>query len=263
LFLIWLAWSLLYLVPYKFTAIFELGYLGPLKEAYWDLSSWVSSWEKLFFVGSKHHLWFFPSLIIAALITGLFSGLKRYGALYLCAAALYVIGVLAGSYSDTPIGLEIGIHTRHGPFFGTFCFVSGVFLARLQRQRGVFSLGSGGLLLSAGLILSTLEVYVLEDLYGSSLMQDYTFATPLFGLGVFLLALSPAVSRQNYRLADYGIYTLGIYLIHPAIVDLMSPLDKLFFNPVWHLVYPVAAFIVSLLAARVFSEWRYMRSIAK
>lgn len=68
--LIFVAWSLVYLLPYNLSAVFEYGPMGPLKVAYWNLTSLMSDPMRAILEGGKVHLWFLVTLGCAVAITG-------------------------------------------------------------------------------------------------------------------------------------------------------------------------------------------------
>lgn len=135
LFVIWAFWSLIYILPYDLFSAFEHGLLGPLKIVYWNLISIADKPTQFLFQGSKVHLWFVVSLAISTMISAAFLRFwpsRSLLPLMLFAIWLYVFGLCAKAYSETPIGIDIGFNTRNGPFFSTIFFVTGFVLSRAK-----------------------------------------------------------------------------------------------------------------------------------
>lgn len=261
LLLIFFAWSFIYVIPYDVNIIYKYGIL---KASYIHLHSLISKPINFIFVGtsSYEHLWFLVALIASILITSFFIKHGMFTTLITTALALYIVGVLASSYSRTPIGIHINFNTRNGPFLGTLFFVSGYCLSK-----NVPSLFYGVYLLCIGIIMHFSEIYYLNKLYGGAAYYDYVFGTYFMGLGVAIIAFSNHKLLRNYRLANIGKLTLGVYLIHMIFVDLLGSISysflspKLRVGPFWGIGFPIIVFGASLASVSFLSKYKYTRKI--
>ena len=105
-------------MPTTVVSIVELGVAGSLEMSYQKISNVFSDPVEAMFQGTAPHLWFLPSLALRACINAAFFELQaKWGALA-CSLALFVVGVLGGSYTATPMGLDLKFNTRNGPFMG-------------------------------------------------------------------------------------------------------------------------------------------------
>ena len=252
LLLIFVAWSIIYLLPYNLSAIIELGPLGPFEQAFWRGYNLLHDPQRLLFEGSKVHLWFLVGLLCALLISHAMIALGAGMALPGLALVLYVVGVLGGAYASTPLGLSMDFDTRNGPFFASLLFVAGYALARHEPRR--HWLWSGVLVFVCGWLLQSIELFVLVEYFAADLLQDYVFGTFLMGPGAAMMALSNHPWLQWGRLSATGRLTLGIYAVHLIFVDIIRPFDAVLVSPWWELghlglVFVLSVFMASLLAA--------------
>lgn len=260
LLLLYVAWSLLYLLPYNLSSIFEYGISGPLKLSYWNARRLVADPELLFLEGTHQHLWFLAALAWAAALTGALVAWRRITSLVTLAVLLYVFGVIAYAYADTPWGVLVPFCTRDGPFFGTVFFVTGYLLSGLQPHSGWF--WRGATLFAAGCALHLLEVTELWQWYHSDPLKEYVFGTYLMGVGAAVMALSNRPGVRWHVLARLGPATFGVYLLNPAFSELLEPLGPRFGlhgGVIWQLSHLVAVLVLTLLTVLLMSRSRYLR----
>lgn len=112
-------WSFVYLLPYDLSSISTYGFLGPIKLAFWKFQGIINNPISLVFQSTKTHLWFLISLLWALLISGIVLQFYKRADVFLIVASivLYVFGVLAKAYVDSPIGIHVMFNTRFGPFW--------------------------------------------------------------------------------------------------------------------------------------------------
>ncbi len=262
-FTIFMFWCVIYLPLYDA----ELNFQEPLqllKDLFWGVH-WhikVLLTHPLHFLmeGSKVHLWFLVGLLFSVSISAVFIYHKWLTGLVLSALALYAIGVLAGAYANTPIGLTIGFNTRNGPFFGTLLFVSGYFMSGFKMT--THWLLYGFIIYCIGSLLQLTEIYILWTKFATTPLQDYVFGTYFVGIGVAMMALSNHKALQSQVLSTIGQMTLGIYAIHYMFVDLLKVIDKNMNSPWWEVGYVVIVLVLSILSTLALSKFQFTRDYA-
>jgi surface polysaccharide O-acyltransferase-like enzyme len=172
---------------------------------------------------------------------------------------LYLFGVLAKSYADTPIGIPIEFDTRNGPFFSTLLFVTGYLISgREVREKWLFY---GIVVFLLGTVMHFAEVYSLYAMYSTGLKQDYVIGTYFMGVGVAMTSLSNHPALRNKALSKIGRMTLGIYAIHYIFVDLLRPIDKALDSIVWELGYVILVLALSVMACSMLSQNKTTKKI--
>ncbi len=207
--------------------------------------------------GAAIHLWFFPALGCAFAITALMTraGLARWT--LPVAVVLFVIGLAGGGYQSTALGVDLGLDTRNGPFFGTLFFVIGV---KLYQREGTKRWQAAVFMLIVGFLVQTAEslfVYYMTKVSPSS--HDYMLGTVLFGWGAAELALAKPNAGTQSMIVKLGEYTLGIYLVHLAILEPFKPL--LDSNLALNWAITLGVFAVSALVARWFHRQPFLRRV--
>jgi len=248
--IIFLGWSLIYIMPYNLTSVITYGILGPIKISYWNLERLAASPLTPLSQGTKIHLWFLIALVNSVAICWFFvkKDLKKH--LAPCGLTLYLIGLLAKSYMGTPLGFSINFDTRNGPFFGTLFFITGYYL-RNKRVSLRVHLFQGIALALGGLILQALELSFLNRYFDTPMDQDYVIGTYFLGLGAFLISLSTLRFLAGKWIAFFGRHTLGVYCVHYIYVDLLEPVDKIYYGPSWDIWYVVLVTALSLSTALI------------
>ncbi len=256
---IFVLWSCIYLLPYNISSISQYGLLGPLKLSYWSLCSAISD-PTVIFHGTKGHLWFLVGLICAVSISYLFIRYNMTRTLIAISISLYIVGVMAGSYSQSKVGINIHFYTRNGPFCATLFFVSGYILSRYKPTHKWQIVGFYTFVI--GLLMHFSEIYYLWQIYGVyPHHHDYVFGTYFMGLGVAIMSLSNHRLFINDKLAMIGKLTLGIYLIHFIFVDLLAPITEALVSPAWEVTCPFIVLLASIISVSVLSKYRVTRSL--
>lgn len=262
LLLIFLAWNVIYILPYNVGAIYEYGLSGPFKVAYWNLISLASDPVRVIFHGTKAHLWFLAGLIWAVSFTGLFQYWGLYRSAFIIAAGLYLIGLLGHSYSDSPLGIHFHFDIRNHIFFSTIFFITGYQLSHFKPGPSWFQLGIAAF--AFGVAIHFSEIYVLWMLYGTDMhMHSYTLGTYVMGIGITMVALSNNRLLKIEVLAKMGRYVLGIYVVHYIFVDILSPVSQMVSNPFWEVVKVIVILLLSAVAVILLSKNKYTRRIVQ
>jgi surface polysaccharide O-acyltransferase-like enzyme len=255
--LIFLFWSAIYLLPFNFTALFEYGVLGSVKDVYWHMLHLLDNPTSLIFEGTKTHLWFLTGLLCALFINALFMHFNRVKELIILSVGLYLLGILAKSYSNTPIGIAIDFNTRNGPFFSTLFFTSGFLLSGIEAKTKWLWFGLA--IFIFGCLSHFAEIFVLWKYFDTTVYQDYVIGTYFMGLGATVIALSNHPFLRAERLANIGKYTLGIYAVHMLYVMNFRSLDAIFTSFMWEIGLVILVLILSILTIMILARYRFMR----
>ena len=173
------------------------------------------------------------------------------------AAALYVWGLLAGSYAATPVGVAVNYKAYVGPFVSTLFFVIGAEMAWMQRR---MSLNAALFLVGAGFVLHMLEAYMLWSCYGAPwASHDFLLGTVMFGMGVVALALAIPSMGEGTVLARFGPYMLGVYVVHALFVELSGRFNV--HHVLWEAGRPVAVFVASLLFTILLAQSKTLKRV--
>lgn len=259
--LIFIAWSLIYLVPLHLMDAFERGPLGPIIVMYDYLSVAVrDSPLALILEGTQVHLWYLTSLLLSLAISAAFLRFKLRLHLVVLAVILFAVGLAGKAYRDTPLGFISVFNFRDGPFFSLIFFVTGYFLQRSGPSdqwlvKGIF-------LTVLGLIMHFTEVIALHRFWGTTMLQDYVIGTYFMGLGVALIALSNTKYLSLPFIAYFGPFVLGIYVSHVGFIILLKPFDRKYAgNWIWDVTYILLIFLLSYLLTYLLAKFRFTRKI--
>lgn len=254
-----LAWTLVYLLPYNFGSMIEHGPLGPLKVWYWNLRDLAANPFSLLFESTKQHLWFLIAFLWSVAITASLVYLRTIKTLVVVAAGLYITGILALSYAKTPVGINIGLFTLQGPFFGTLFFVTGYILSGFTPSARWFKVGLAVVL--AGYLIHFSEVYWLWNHWQARPIHHYVFGTWLIGLGVAMVALADLPAMRSETMAKLGRLTLGVYLIHPIFLENLQAFKVVLTHPAWDLAMVAAAYALSAVAIGAMAKNNFLRKL--
>ena len=236
--LLFLVWSLIYLLPYDLSTISEYGAGGPVKIAYWRLDSLLHS----------------PIRLALAISQVVMLASNRYALLAL-AVLLYGAGLLCGPYRDTALGFTWSFNPRNGPFFSTIFFVFGIFLAHLNRHPRQW-LVAGLVLLIGGYCLQILEFHL-----HTPAQLDFMLGTIPVGIGAAMVGLSNHWSLRNRVMDALSRYTLGIYVIQYIFIDNLEPLRQYVDATAWQVLYPLLVFILAIAASQLIGKQPQLRRL--
>ncbi len=257
---IFLAWSLIYaFVPHRFMeTILDKGIVeGGLKRCYWHLRETLDDFfmHPLLFLfhGSRIHLWFLSSLLMAL---GMWSFFRKFlpGREKLC-VFLGAMGYLYASavvvYS-APLGISFpekytDEFYSHAQSLVGFLFVPLGALMKVCSWRA--SAQTQKLLILAGLLMIVLERFLQQQLKdpASFLVHGILWGTVPLAAGIFQAALAhPDWGRKTF-FEKLGPDMLGVYLIHYLVFE------ALVFKPavVMELLRPLLIFGVSMGAVYI------------
>lgn len=261
---IFIGWSVIYLcvdVGLHVRDIFResgsaLSLVEMAKHVYWYMIDRLSDPVTILFEGTREHLWFLAALVWCVAISAVLIAKGCTKTLIGLATLLYALGLLGKAYAQTPLGIEMPINTRDGPFFGLILFTTGYLLAKHRPKGDAFR--SGQIVLLVGIVLHFAEVDYLNRRFGTDLAQDYVVGTYFMGVGAALIALSNRGGLRSAWSSSIGPYVLGIYAIHQLVVQQLSPLaaetSTALWNYGWQTVLVPLILGVSLLGSRLLAR---------
>ena len=209
----------------------------------------------LIFQGTKTHLWFLVSLLLAVWTLVLLIRLRaQRNGIVVLAVLLYGFGLLGGPYSATPVGIDLHFNTRNFIFLSMLCVVIGWVLSQNEvpyRRR------TAVLLAGCGFGMQLTESFFLWKFWQvSPTGHDYLLGTVFFASGVALLALRKTEADQSTTLSRIGRLTLGVYTAHILFRDLLDPLGGYVSPLLWQVLFPVLVYAISLAAVIALSRTR-------
>lgn len=258
---IFFAWSAFYLFEHELTVIYQFSFTEWGQSVFRRLVELFTHPAKLFFEGTKVHLWFLPGLASAVILTSLLLKARMEALLPVIAVAFYLCGLAAKSYYYTPLGINLaGFDVRNGPFFSMIFFVTGYYLSNRAITHRWF--WSGALLLLLGVCLHFGEIFYLwKSFHLNPVFHDYVAGTFFLGLGAAMLALSDHPLIRSEKLGFIGELTLGIYTIHFVFVDVLAAFFRPRSSPVMDIVYLFAVIFLSAAAVYLLSRIRWTRRL--
>jgi len=241
LIMIWLLWSLVYLIfiPDFAVAWMESGY----RAIYWNLLSLLHHPGSLLYSGTRIHLWFLAASALAVAVLALWRRTIKSEPSLLVAILLYGIGLLHGNYAWLLGG---GAPT---PVPASYWFASGLVMlgAWFQGVRDTPRLASGVCLMLSGVALHYTEGFLLSSHRQVAPVDlDMLAGTLAWACGLLMIALAKPDFSKGSALVALGPYTLGIYAIHLLVLDAIRPWWP---GGTWSagLLMPVVVYAVSLL----------------
>jgi surface polysaccharide O-acyltransferase-like enzyme len=256
---IWLLWSAIYIAAMLIVPNYaNLGYGGAMLAKFSHIAANPLEWA---LQGGKPHLWFLMSLVQALLIAAVCARLRLKHGLLIAGIILYVFGLLMGPYALTPVGIDIDFNSRNGPFMSTLLVAVGWELARRDWQvstaaaTGVAVIGWTGYLA---------EMHLIPIFFGGLKIADYGIFTPVYALGLVLVAFSRPSLGEGTTWSRLGArYVLGIYVCHYLFVEPMWPLHAYLHNYLWEFTFPLIVLGLSIGLVYLLFQSRYTRYLVQ
>src|SRR3989304_1400699 len=248
---IFFAWSLIYaFIPPNF--ISEFKQFGILSSIYVQLKNtyyWAIN-NKLDFIlnGTKTHLWFIIACLMGLAISSFFCKYRIDRFLLPFGVGLYLIGLLGGPYSKSPIGLSLPLNPlSENPLFSTIFIAVGRWVSMYHEENKRLALS----LFFGGALMHFAEIFYLKKSFNiDALDPDFLLGTMFWGIGAFLLCLEYPNAGRNSILERIGKLTLGIYVSHVLIISALMPIGALVKSLVlerlvWEIFKPVSVLFLS------------------
>ena len=240
---IFFSWSLIYAFI-KPTFMYKFKYFGIFSSLYAQLKHtlyWVIN-NKLDFIlhGTEPHLWFMIACLMGLAITSFFCKYRIDRFLIPFGVGLYLIGLLGGSYSKTPIGLSMPFNPPNPLFSTIFIAVGRWFSMHHEKNKGL-ALS----LFFSGALMHFAEIFYLKTVYNTIPYIDFLLGTAIYSIGAFLLCLEYPNAGQNSILERMGKFTLGIYVTHTLIIYAFLPTFAYVTSLFWEILISVFVLFVS------------------
>lgn len=254
--IILLFWSLAYLVLIPdFMAIFSTH--SVVRSVYWNFQGLLQHPLQLAHQSTRVHLWFLVAMLECLLFAMLWRAwLPKIGAGWWI-LPFYSIGMIIGPYSHSSIGEVLHPWLPNFPWTEISLFMIGWWL-QMSRLSYSFAWAIGIAL--AGFALHFMEAAYIHYLYGMPMMgQDMVFGTPLWAAGIVMALLARPGLFESTWLERMGKYTLGIYAIHLAVIDVLNYFGMNWKGVTWSVILPFLGFIVSLLLVHQLNRVYWIR----
>jgi surface polysaccharide O-acyltransferase-like enzyme len=194
------------------------------------------------FQGSRGHLWFLSALLCTVMIAVTFFYMRWQRWLLPAAGALYALSLMGGAYATTPVGLVFPFQSYLGPFVGMLFFVIGVMMSRSEWH---VSMRVAVLIFLSGVVVQILEaLWLWRAFHVAPVTQEQLVSTVPLGIGAAAIALAMPTEGRDAMIARWGPYMLGVYVLHPLVMDALRAIH--IHGVVWDIALPVLVFGVTL-----------------
>lgn len=213
------------------------------------------------FEGGMGILWFLTALALSQYTILFFHLLKKESLLIYFGCGLYIIGLLGGAYSLTPIGFgEFFMNPKYGPFFGTVFTILGWNASRYQADKETLFI-KGLLLFLIGCVSYYLEWSMIYNKYFDAFWHDCVLGSIPLAYGIFLMALTmPALGKGTF-LPKFGALTLGVYVTHQAFNGMFHTFKIQ--HPVGEVVYLIMIYTLALGCTYVLVRLPLVKQLVK
>jgi len=214
---------------------------------------------ELFYYGTSvsEILWFLPALIFAYTVIYGFVRVDKASYILPVAVGFHVIGLLGASYT---MFVDVPFRIRDGLFFGFFYTALGYAVYSYDWQPSVDHSRRYLAVTVVCVAFHFAERYALGYLLTGETFADgvyspsYTIGTALVTLALFLFLLSRPTLTANTSLPSWGIYAVGVYVVHPSVLYVLNGAGEgltiagytVGETLVWHLFLTPAVFFGSL-----------------
>jgi surface polysaccharide O-acyltransferase-like enzyme len=196
--------------------------------------------------GDFNHLWFISSLTLGYIFLTFFNRFNSKILLSVVSVLIISVALLAGSYAIFKPGFSLDFDTAR-----QWLSIPFLYMGFLFSQKGQPSWRISIIWIIIGSGLQIVEAKFLASQFGIPAYEhQFLIGTIPFAIGMAGLALS------NFKLHGFSIfsrwgreYSLGIYLIHPLIIYILSisiSAPGLISSPIWQITLPVTVLFLSI-----------------
>jgi surface polysaccharide O-acyltransferase-like enzyme len=173
------------------------------------------------YFGLFSHLWFLPSLLFGYLFISFCHHYNIKILLPIISIVSIGMALISGAYKNFNIGFPLDYDVAR-----TWLSIPFLYIGFLLFQKGRPNWWISGLLIVFGAGLQIFEAKYLYDYFQlSAYDHQFLVGTIPFAIGMAGLSLSDLSILQHPILGKWGNeYSLGIYLIHPAMIFIVTPL---------------------------------------
>lgn len=209
--------------------------------------------------GLVYHLWFLSSLLQGVALLWICLRFLDLGAAVMLGSVLYCLALSGSAYAPTLLGFHTHFAMRNGPFSSTLFVAIGACLAKCQFP---YPLHKGIILLCFGFLLQLVEVTFLHARYGVAISNvEFAVGTVPYSVGIMMVMLTMPGFGESFGLALLGPFSLGIYAIHPYIIEVLRRGIDARSVVHWPLFSTVAVFVISATAALGLSKFQLTRRL--
>jgi surface polysaccharide O-acyltransferase-like enzyme len=207
--------------------------------------------------GPTVHLWFLPALACGLIMVALLERAGKTGAIVPVGVLLYAIAIAFGPYRRL-LGIDaFPLGLRNGPFLSTLYVGLGWMWGKRPNWQPRIS--TALLLIVVGWSFHLIEIALLARWNGRS-HSEFEASTPVFGVGVFLLAIAhPRLDAQT-GISRLGRYTLGVYVLHLIVGKTLMPLF-LRMPPPSGIAHTPATYVLTVAIVMLIARVKYLRSL--
>jgi len=246
--LIYLVWSVVFAFLPRVREWRQVGYT----EAVWNKTIGRLQVEplELLFSGTGTHLWFLAALALSVAVAYLFIRLGWLRALLPVTGLFYGAGLLGGLYNATPLGLDLFMEAKLGPFGGPFLFALGIWQAdrSVPRKDNLCFL-----LIALGMGLILAEMQAMRAIYDAPQADFYLGSVPA-AVGLLRFCVAYPDWGKGTVLIGWARYTLGVYVVHTAVLRIPRALDMHWNSVLWQIALPVLIYGASLAFCMLLSR---------
>ncbi len=195
------------------------------------------------------HLWFLPSLLFGTLFVAFCYHYNARILLPIISILSVGMALISGAYKIVDLGFPLDYNIARTWLSIPFLYV-GFLLFQYGRPNKWVSM----FLIVFGAGLQVFEARFLYNQFQfSAYDHQFLIGTIPFAIGMAGLALNDLKFLQHPLLSKWGRdYSLGIYLIHPAIAFIVTPFifrvaPNLSHSGVWQIVFPAVVFFIALI----------------
>lgn len=172
-------------------------------------------------------LWFLPALLFSLAFVAAFAVAGRTDLALPVALCFHLVGLLGTSYTMV---VDVPFEVRDGLFFGFFYVSLGYTVGRRgwtpARDRSRALLGLVACFAVLQLVEFSMLGYPLRgEPFGSYVFApSYGVSTALLTVSLFLFLLSRPRLGADTPLPSWGVYAVGIYVVHPVVLEAVRAL---------------------------------------
>lgn len=199
----------------------------------------------------NYHLWYLSALIVAVIILYYIVKRKWLEKVVMVALILNIIGVFIPVF----LKAESYIWVRDAMFFAIFYCMLGAYIHKYEYKLKQI-IGKLHICVCISILIGLFGMSIVERflyLWKFNSSGEYFVSTIPLAIFIFCVCLVHTSLLKNSIINKLGRHTLGIYLVHPLVLSivtlLLTKLDIVWISNtvIWQIVYPLAVLIISVV----------------